>query len=39
MDKGRIIEQGAPAALLAAGSGTRTLDFCSRLAAEIDRDA
>ncbi len=31
MEQGRIIEQGAPAALLAPGSGTRTSDFCGRL--------
>ncbi len=36
MEKGRIIEQGAPEALLAPGSGTRTLDFCSRLAMELE---
>ncbi len=32
MQQGEIIEQGAPAELLAAGSGTRTADFCCRLA-------
>ncbi|MDR2051489.1 MAG: amino acid ABC transporter ATP-binding protein [Deltaproteobacteria bacterium] len=32
MEQGRIIEQGVPSLLLAPGSGTRTLDFCSRLA-------
>jgi len=31
MQQGAIIEQGSPAALLAAGAGTRTADFCSRL--------
>ncbi len=31
MEQGRIIEQGAPAELLAAGSRTRTSDFCGRL--------
>jgi polar amino acid transport system ATP-binding protein len=36
MEKGRIIEQGSPALLLAPGSGTRTLDFCSRLALELE---
>lgn len=32
MQAGEIIEQGPPDALLAAGSGTRTADFCRRLA-------
>lgn len=32
MEKGRIIEQGTPAALLAPGAQTRTQDFCNRLA-------
>jgi len=32
MESGRIIEQGSPAALLAPGAGTRTLQFCSQLA-------
>lgn len=32
MELGRIVEQGTPAALLAPGAGTRTHDFCSRLA-------
>ena len=32
MEKGRIIEQGAPATLLAPNAGTRTQDFCNRLA-------
>jgi polar amino acid transport system ATP-binding protein len=32
MEAGRIIEQDSPTALLAPGSGTRTLDFCSQLA-------
>ena len=31
MEKGRVIEQGSPAVLLAPGSRTRTQDFCSRL--------
>ncbi len=31
MEKGRIIERGSPAALLAPGSRARTHDFCSRL--------
>ena len=31
MEKGRIIERGSPAVLLAPGSRTRTHDFCSRL--------
>ncbi|MBO4301208.1 MAG: amino acid ABC transporter ATP-binding protein [Desulfovibrio sp.] len=31
MERGRIIEQGAPNVLLAEGSGTRTRDFCQRL--------
>ena len=31
MQKGRLIEQGTPANLLAPGSGTRTADFCSTL--------
>ena len=31
MQDGRIIEQGSPRELLAEGSGTRTLDFCSRI--------
>lgn len=31
MQDGRIIEQGSPTILLAEGSGTRTLDFCSQL--------
>uniref|UniRef100_B8DRX8 ABC transporter related n=1 Tax=Nitratidesulfovibrio vulgaris (strain DSM 19637 / Miyazaki F) TaxID=883 RepID=B8DRX8_NITV9 len=31
MERGRIIERGSPAELLAPGSGTRTADFCSRL--------
>ena len=31
MEQGRIIEQGLPSELLAAGSGTRTSDFCGRL--------
>lgn len=31
MQDGRIIEQGSPKILLAEGSGTRTLDFCSQL--------
>lgn len=31
MEQGVIIEQGAPDALLAEGSGTRTADFCSKL--------
>ena len=29
--EGRIIEQGSPKELLAEGSGTRTLDFCSQI--------
>lgn len=35
MEKGRIIESGAPDKLLEPGAGTRTYDFCSRLALEI----
>ncbi|MDR2892057.1 MAG: amino acid ABC transporter ATP-binding protein [Deltaproteobacteria bacterium] len=35
MEHGRVIESGSPAELLAAGSGTRTLDFCSRLDLEL----
>ncbi|MEG1610397.1 MAG: amino acid ABC transporter ATP-binding protein, partial [Bilophila sp.] len=31
MEQGKIIEQGAPATLLAPGSGTRTSDFCGKL--------
>lgn len=31
MERGRIIERGAPAHLLADGSGTRTRDFCLRV--------
>jgi len=31
MEKGRIIEQGSPDALLSPGAKTRTHDFCSRL--------
>ncbi|MDO5483982.1 MAG: amino acid ABC transporter ATP-binding protein [Desulfovibrionaceae bacterium] len=31
MERGKIIEQGAPETLLAEGSGTRTRDFCTRL--------
>ena len=31
MERGRIIEQGAPETLLAEGSNTRTRDFCCRL--------
>ncbi|MBQ9451680.1 MAG: amino acid ABC transporter ATP-binding protein [Desulfovibrio sp.] len=31
MERGRIIEQGAPETLLAEGSNTRTRDFCLRL--------
>jgi polar amino acid transport system ATP-binding protein len=31
MQEGRIIEQGSPKELLAEGSGTRTLDFCSQI--------
>jgi polar amino acid transport system ATP-binding protein len=31
MQEGRIIEQGSPKDLLAEGSGTRTLDFCSQI--------
>lgn len=31
MQEGRIIEQGSPKTLLAEGSGTRTLDFCSQI--------
>jgi polar amino acid transport system ATP-binding protein len=31
MQEGQIIEQGSPRDLLAEGSGTRTLDFCSQL--------
>jgi len=31
MEKGRIVEQGSPAELLAPGSGTRTQDFCLSL--------
>lgn len=36
MEQGRIIEQGAPAVLLAPGAGTRTSDFCSGLCAPQD---
>lgn len=36
MEQGCIIEQGAPDVLLEPNSGTRTLDFCSRLAMELD---
>jgi len=32
MEKGRIVEQGAPKVLLADGAATRTRDFCSRIA-------
>lgn len=32
MEKGRIIEQGSPAVLLAPDANTRTRDFCGRLA-------
>lgn len=35
MENGRIIEQGAPATLLAPGANTRTMDFCSRLDLEM----
>ena len=35
MEKGQIIESGAPEKLLEPGAGTRTYDFCSRLALEI----
>lgn len=31
MQDGRIIEHGSPKDLLAAGAGTRTLDFCSQI--------
>jgi len=31
MQEGSIIEQGSPRELLAEGSGTRTLDFCSQI--------
>jgi len=31
MQDGKIIEQGTPQQLLAEGSGTRTLDFCSQI--------
>ena len=31
MEKGRIIERGSPAELLAPGSKTRTHDFCARI--------
>lgn len=31
MERGRIIERGAPAQLLADGAGTRTRDFCLRI--------
>lgn len=31
MQEGQIIEQGSPKDLLAEGSGTRTLDFCSQI--------
>ncbi|WP_300922061.1 ATP-binding cassette domain-containing protein, partial [uncultured Desulfovibrio sp.] len=31
MERGRIIERGAPAQLLADGSATRTRDFCLRV--------
>ena len=31
MQEGRIIEQGSPRVLLAEGSKTRTLDFCSQI--------
>ena len=36
MEKGCIIERGAPAELLAPGAGTRTMDFCGRLALEVE---
>ena len=36
MERGVIIERGAPAALLAPGAATRTQDFCTRL---LDLDA
>ena len=36
MEHGRIIEQGAPSALLAPGSATRTSDFCSHLFGKPD---
>lgn len=31
MERGKLIEQGAPEILLAEGSVTRTRDFCARL--------
>ncbi len=34
MEKGHIIERGAPAELLAPGANTRTQDFCAKLLAE-----
>jgi polar amino acid transport system ATP-binding protein len=34
MEKGEIIERGAPGALLAPGANTRTQAFCSKLASE-----
>ena len=34
-EKGQIIESGEPDKLLEPGAGTRTYDFCSRLAMEI----
>ncbi|MDR0339107.1 MAG: amino acid ABC transporter ATP-binding protein [Desulfovibrio sp.] len=35
MEKGQIIESGEPEKLLEPGAGTRTYDFCSRLAMEV----
>ncbi|MDL2307335.1 amino acid ABC transporter ATP-binding protein [Desulfovibrio sp. OttesenSCG-928-C06] len=35
MEQGKVIESGSPAELLAPGSNTRTMDFCSRLDLEL----
>lgn len=39
MEKGKIIESGSPEELLTPGSGTRTLDFYSRLDLEVELGA
>ncbi len=36
MENGRIIEQGAPEMLLAAGSGSRTSEFCAKISELTD---
>lgn len=38
MEQGRIVERGAPSALLAKGSGSRTQSFCAKLS-ELSADA